>query len=438
MRSLKYRSFILLYVEDSTRKLARMNRRQMLEKLSAMGVSAGGLAFITKDTLAKVTDNPDDEIPRLHYVRAKNPEKWRNPPYPDHPPEREGVYYTIPRDEWVWVEAPYDAANKVDHQLHRLDPTGLVDAGVTRRINGHTREPQIEVALTTIVTKDQAGEERVLSEPEVDEEEVREAIPTKVDGTVGEGKHKETLENIPVKIVSERIERHYCNDIDCGEKSYGAWFNADYSDIPGGCQIHANGQGRFTACTPAYDNDYGEMVMTTAAHGILDDGEDYDDAQGRDIYQSYKTTGQYIGDADKMIDFSIDDNYDRYIDAATIRMASDVDTHHKLADTGGDYAELIQGSVSYDRLRDMESNYASVCRQGRTTGRCSGYMKKFVDTDRKSYFKTTANSESGDSGGPHFEFNDDGYAVIAGIHYGGDSTAVPMPRIEDEMNIVVP
>ena len=53
---------------DKTRDLRKMNRRNFLSKLSAMGISGAALQYMTKDALAEVIDNPKEEVPRLRDV----------------------------------------------------------------------------------------------------------------------------------------------------------------------------------------------------------------------------------------------------------------------------------------------------------------------------------------------------------------------------------
>jgi len=407
----------------------------MLQHLSAMGVSASTLAFMTHESLAKQTDDPDDEVPRLYKIQAEEPEKWREPPYPNDAPRRKAEYYTISRDEWVEVEAPNVAADKIDEQLAEIDSTGQIGGLVTKRTNNHHAEPVVDVRLTTVY-RIEDGEKTVVADPDATEEEVRAELPDTIDATVGDGEYERTKEDIPVTVSSEEIEEQGCGRHDCDTDSWGAWYNADYDDIPGGCQFQDAKGGRATLCTPAWHSAKEEMVMTTAAHTVMDDDEDY--PEGRNVYQSYRYANK-IGETSLPIVYyraDVEDYWERYCDAAVVEMTESHNTYHALADTSGEYAENIQGIVGFDYIKDnMGSD--TLCRQGRTTGRCEGSISSYKDTQKKAYFKTTASSESGDSGGPHFKM-DDGKAIIAGIHYGGDATAYPMERFEEDFGITVP
>lgn len=70
-------------------KLQRMCRRRFLEKLSLMGVSATTLNFITQESLAETTGDPEKEIPYVAYYHVTNDGSGE--------PQREPIYVTTVR-----------------------------------------------------------------------------------------------------------------------------------------------------------------------------------------------------------------------------------------------------------------------------------------------------------------------------------------------------
>ena len=73
-----------------------------MKTLSAMGVSAGALRYMTTDALAKYTDDPKDEIPRLERLETPKEEMCERgvsgTEYIESDIERKPIYYTISRD----------------------------------------------------------------------------------------------------------------------------------------------------------------------------------------------------------------------------------------------------------------------------------------------------------------------------------------------------
>lgn len=88
-----------------------MSRRRLLRKMASLGVSGGALQFLTGETVAKLTEDPEKNVPRLKGIRHENPSAFTSPPYPKSPkwvPE----FYTIPRQKWVEVESARKAEEK--------------------------------------------------------------------------------------------------------------------------------------------------------------------------------------------------------------------------------------------------------------------------------------------------------------------------------------
>lgn len=254
----------------SSRKLSLMGRRRFLNTLASLGISAGALKYMTQDALADVTDNPDDEVPRLSVVRHTNHEQVIQD---DAKPEREPVYYTVPKDEWEYVEGVFDGANRINNLTEKRFGTNRVRVGVSTDVNGHHQE-------RVVIVENQKNSSKIPTE------ELEKKLPDTVNGKAAE--NAATISDIPVNIREISTELDY--------------YEHEYRPVPSGCYLEG--------CTigyRVYHRDLDEYVQTTAGHCV--DGE-----SGVDMGQPYSWN-------------TIGESYDAYaqasstgFDAATIRM----------------------------------------------------------------------------------------------------------------------
>ncbi len=404
---------------DKTRDLRKMGRRNFVKTLSAMGVSGAALKYMTKDALAKYTDDPKDEIPRLERLETPKEEMCERgvsgTEYIEANIERKPVYYTIPRDKWVTIETAYDAASRLSERLKRRKAFGggSITVGVTTTTSGHKRRKSVRVTHSTVKRKgyeqdDEGGEVRITYEedaPEIEYDELVDMLPGSIDGSVGSGEYEETVEDIPVihrKIVEE-------------EQSS---FTDEYRPVVGGCQFRPN---RYlppigTLGTPAIDYERGEPVMVTAAHVVDDDLGDL-------MYQP-GGIGAGIGYQDRTAYNPPDTGDDIFYDVATIDL-TEVDTpvsaEWHLADYGGGKYGDIDGTICEDALKDKYEGNTNedLWHQGRTTGRKSGYVDEIVPSDHSGGLGVVEadgfDTDDGDSGGPYWVTSEDDI-YIAGIH----------------------
>lgn len=100
-----------------------IDRRQFLNATGAT-VTVGFLG--TQNVAA------DNSVERTYGYRFKeNPRKPAAERQKGNHPEVEEVTYTIPRSKWERVETARDASRKLARELHDLDDTGRISAGVT-------------------------------------------------------------------------------------------------------------------------------------------------------------------------------------------------------------------------------------------------------------------------------------------------------------------
>ncbi|MDQ2049936.1 hypothetical protein RBH26_05510 [Natronolimnohabitans sp. A-GB9] len=156
-------------VRKSTSDLARMGRRRFIEALVGLGVSTTAAAGLTSERLEALTDDPENEVPRLSgYKRIEG----KNGNEPSYEPE----YYTIPRDKYVRVESSYSAAGKISNRVGEFDDSDSYSVGVTSRTNGHHSEKVIKV---TQIQSEQEDNGADLSLTEVEGR-----LPTEITGDV--------------------------------------------------------------------------------------------------------------------------------------------------------------------------------------------------------------------------------------------------------------
>lgn len=347
-----------------------MGRRRFLKTLSSLGVSAAALNHMTKETLAELTDDPSREIPRLKGTRHTNHEAVVNG---TEPPKLEPVYYTMPRDEFVRIEARYNAARKIRKQIGD-DPQ--MHVGVRRQQD----DLIINVVHETVLRHD-----GTVDKPRVSFSDLRETLPEYVDGNVSIDDREYGVEDVRVRAVETRS----------AEDDY---FDTDYeSDVPGGC--------KWESCTlghPAYDNDREEYVWTTASHCV--DRSSNESVSQPDTNES----DNYIGVSDKYTEAGNGD-------AATVRQNSAEEPYYDYADYGGGHGDWpIYGTRSIDYLKDMAANGEAVYKQGKTTGRLGGRVLE-VRNDGM-FVLINCDRSGGDSGGPFFDVTDYGNAYAVGIH----------------------
>lgn len=399
-----------------SRKLSQMGRRRFLNTLTTLGVSGTAVAYMSQDTLAELTDDPTEEVPRLSTVEHVNHEAVVKE---GAPPEREPNYYTISRDEWAVVESAHDAKDKVNRLLSSIPGTDGVTAGVTTITNNQSSEEAVVVKRT--ITKKRDGQ---TVSPTISEQKLRDELPASVSGTAGDGATAVTIEDIPVIVETETLSQR-------------AYYDYNYRPVPGGPQIDDDNTDGWegTGGTPAYNNDAGKYDLVTAGH-IL---------SGSD------------GDRIHQPDFALDDsNYigprrdNKYNDPGTADPAFDAgvidldpDEKYQLADDDGTYRDRhIVGIVAEDEIRDNKGNTSyELHKQGNKTGINKGSITEVYDVS----YDTNADDGNGDSGGPHYkEVWDDNYmfykVYIAGIHYAGtgsSSRATMMDEIETRYSLSV-
>lgn len=399
--------------------LMQMGRRRFIKNLTALGVTGPAIAGASKNALADVDYDPENEVLRVQKWVHTNHEEVVNGAFP----ERKPVYYTISREKWARVEAANNAANKIRRQLASQFDRSSFTVGVHKTIdNGHRRRG-INVDYITVEHPD-----GTISEPDVSFEQFRVAVPDYVTGTAGLGtKHETTITDIPVS-VSDSTE------------TLEAYYTSRYDNVPGGCYYEVDPVAGWisygTTATPA-KNSNNNPVLVTCGHNFDQTGDGTTEATElhQDAYD-----GQYyynfVGDVNQ---FNNDPDFDMAIVGVD---ASDRGVVWDLANNSGGYKGYdITGVVSKQYLSDnigMELE-----KQGSETGTVTGTVEEVGSTWMKLQ---ASKSGDGDSGGPYYDAGcdfDSCTAQIAAVHRGTTDSdnnmrkGTLMESIENSTNITV-
>jgi hypothetical protein len=391
----------------------KVGRRRFVKILSGLGVSSAAIAGLSQRGIADITENPKEEVPYIaRYVRKNKDERKT-------PPERVPEYETISRDKLVRVEAAKDAAEKLQKQINEIEQSPLLETAVWTTDNG---EKAIRVIHKDIV-KRRANQPDSVASPNTNIRALEKALPSRISGKSGEESDfkTQTISNIPVDVTKRReYEVNY--------------YGRAYRPVPAGCQFQT-GSSLCTLGTPAYSHELNGDVAVTAAHCFLDDDGNQ---QSEDVHQP--TDLSYpVG---TLHDYQYNTSDGRFHqDSAVVEMNESIEMEF------AENNEEIVGISTWNHLVNNEGDTTfTVTKQGRTTGRKSGYIDEIYHN--RDVFRTTAEVRGGDSGGPHFT-SGSGYATIAGITSFGSRQSLNEPdlytrtgafaieQIEDTYNLFI-
>jgi len=275
--------------------------------MSAIGISMPAILGIEQGKLSNLVSDPEEEVPRAEAFVHTNHEEVKN----GARPIRQTRVYTIPRDEWIITESAADAASSLAAELRQQTHTSVQ---VSKEVDGQNETMVIEPQYT--IKRYASGEFR----PDISFREFSESFSNTITGSI-EG-HSREFDIRPKKVT----QRQDCLD----------YYTNDYNPIPAGCEMTAEEDisSCGTLCTPAYDNDLGTHILTTAGHLV-------DHESGREVWQPAVTAYSADAISDKTDDVEDDDT-----DFATLQPTSSYT--YKIANDNGGYNEEITGTVATD------------------------------------------------------------------------------------------
>jgi len=408
----------------TTSKLKRMGRRRFLRTLAALGVSGPALRASSQEAIAELNYDPGDEVLRVAGWTHTNHKDVKQGAFP----EREPIYYTIPRKKWVTVETADNAARALENKLRKkLGPDGI-SVGV--EIVSDKGQDKRGIVVEHVSVKHPDGS---TFEPGISFDNLTESVPSYVDGTAGKGtKYETTIDQIPVKVkkITEIPEVK------------GEYYTNKYDHIPGGCYHETDPVAGYTTYgtvgTPAKKKSNNDPVLIASGHnfdhnndGTLDASELHQPEAGDDL--------DFVGWVDEA-------NADPDLDWAMVGFDSGRAIEWDMAaDAGGYKNHEINGIRSRQYLNDNMG--MDLKKQGTKTGTQIGAVRKLGSTWVK--IDDAADSQKGDSGGPYYDTTTEYYdgfeitaAKIAAIHRGtADSDGLRkgtlMESVEDAAGVTI-
>jgi len=402
------------------------SRREYIKKLGAVGgVTA---TFGPGSAQAVGSTDRNDEIRYVAGWVHTNREAIRN----GAAPEKKPIYDTAPAEEYKRTKAAHRKALQMQASLDAKYGEQPIKVGVTT--DGGRKKIIVDRIVHEIPVfvgeEDSSSGGRVeyrYNRPGVERNELLAELPETATQTVSIDGSRST----------------YRMDVEVNERTrtYTAEYNSTYRPVPGGCQIEikaepATAPAGTTAC-PVYNSDKSDWQILTAGHLFTENSGSDDVMQPVDGAWDDKQIG--TGDIER---FNETSGGDITFDAGTVSI--NTDWTKKLADDNGSYAEYIAyGNVSWDTIEQNEGDSSyTVYQQGRTTGRGSGYIEAAYPGDKE--FKTSINTQGGDSGGPFFVDYDGGDILMMGVQSWGSneqngeyqsSGGFSIERIEDELPV---
>jgi len=440
-----------------TTELIRMGRRRFLETLAALGLSTQAVQGMSKEKLEQLTGDPTREVPLVSAIQAKNPERYKTPPLPDEPADRETEYYTVSRDRWVRMESAYDAARRVQNKLDQaVDVPERIASGVTKSVRGRHEQYTVTIdiqrpdAVTGVSAMDVRRQGLL--------DQVKDIIPPEVYGAAdatGETtavtadavseQSSAAVEEIPVEYrfikstpeadPADEATCEHLNSADHFQHPYHKEFNNRTTYVASGSAISINDDdgwgGTCTLGPRVYSSNYNEYMFLSAAHCAIE----YDDERGKwvedpsDAY--YRDVGQPDGShrigAVKFAKHYGPGSADFPMDAMLIATTGDYLPSTRLASDEPGESETFHatGIIGRDRLRDLGYNDTMI-QQGARSGRCERTVRTVRDNwsgGDEILLDRPFNDGEGDSGGPYF-VDDGNELLVAGIHQRGGEVTV--------------
>ena len=411
-------------MSSETHRKSKINRRNYLRALGTTGLAAGCLN--TQRVSADESSKNNVEIVSgwVHTNRGD----IRN----GAPPKKEKIYDKIPAEEYRLTQAAHKKAIQIQDDIDNKFGDNLIKVGVTTdepgskklRVNYTTHRVPVYQEKQESSGKEKYEEHR----PNIKKSRIRSEVPERASSTASaNGKKKEYWFDVEV------VDR---------TRTYTAEYNSTYRPVPGGCQIEIKAEPGTapvaTATCPIYHNDKSEWQILTAGHLFTENSGSDDIMQPVDGAYNDKQIG--TGDIKR---FDSNDG-DVKFDAGTVSI--NVDWTRKLAGKDGTYSNYIaHGNVSWDKISQEEGNENyTVKKQGRTTGRKSGYINEVFPSDKE--FRTSINAKRGDSGGPFFvDYKGDDVLMMGLVSWGSDkqdgeyqhSGGFSIERVEDELPLSI-
>lgn len=214
-----YSIVVCQYIMDSNSE--GESRRKVLRMVGGLGFTTASLSKLSGMAQA-VESTSDDRINIVVGYKHTNRDDLGN----GVPPVRTPIYRTLPRKDWIDIEASYDAANRVSKRFS----DDSLSFGIANNPESHTN---LVVTANWNVTK--SSDDEIRTKPDMSFEEFKDQVPATEDGVAKRQDISDERVGIPVR-AKKNVRR---------EQSY---YSGQYRPVPGGCKATSAYTEDFTLC----------------------------------------------------------------------------------------------------------------------------------------------------------------------------------------------
>ncbi|WP_396613554.1 hypothetical protein ACH9L7_16585 (plasmid) [Haloferax sp. S1W] len=368
---------------------------------------------MSKESLAQLTDDPKNEVPRLKYIKHTNHEEVVEAAKQGQSIklEREGVYHTIPREDWAEIEGAKKAYKRVNESVRKSFQSDNVNV----RIGNNKKENKRDFKIIVEFRYYEDGEKENIADDVLNS--LRESLPSSTSESISYGKNSVEVENIPIKFEKTRLVQT-------------DYYTKKYDDVPAGAAgtFILGTENQCTYCTPCF-----VYKPTETTWGWLTAGHCVNANEDERAYQPSNANNGAVGESYKARHVS---GYDVAVIENDGRNTKwDVASNSTFNDYMG---WPIKGHTPIDRIEELCQNSTTVYQQGRTSGRTTARVDNFDDYEVEIH-RYDSQTDKGDSGGCYFEKDSNDDVYIIGVHADAvgsnpswDARGTHIPRIEQD------
>jgi len=389
-----------------------MGRRRFIKTAAAIGVPASTLQLGSQEALASEIGDPSKEVSYVHRMKVQTDSNGR-------PIGRKPIYKTITRDRWAVIEA----SRRAKHRIKAILKTRFQGiTSVTPLSVEHTNSP---IGYAISVRTSEISGTPTTNDNQSAADAIKSALPETVTVSVGKGKWKRTVQDIPVLFEEDTADAS-TTDVTttstCKTKDINE-YSTDWDGVPGGCALNGYSGGIASGCSSFYNTDKDTYQLVTAGHVVQPTPSEWGNP-------TLSSTDGFVEQRieDGVNDFALLGKYPETTIETGIRNDRYAYTDYNV------YGSLTDYAIEEDYAKGTKTAIYQGVKSGRQTADVQ--QVRYNDTgesDSQVQF-TQKQVYHGDSGGVIFDESSDGEgAYIMGIintcfgNYGdGGSTAATM------------
>lgn len=402
---------------DMSESQRHISRRRVLKRVGAVGGSSTVLASLSGNVVGQNQEKLSDKKGFIEEYKITYPDGRLSPPTIDP------VTGTVDRAYWREMMAAESAAARV---REALDKNGLNErASVAVKTESSRQaliDPTISVQYNTAASLKNAD----IDSKQTEIEAIQDTVPKSARGQITD--NEKTISRT-FAVVVDRIQKKEPTATATADVDWD--YDSKFRPVPGGCHIKM----------PNAHDDHGTLLFNmwhqgseeryhiTAAHVLAEGDKDNPDYSTR-VYQPYN---KGIGSTARKLCV-----YENNFEAGFV--------HPQSVDPGFDDTLANQdGSVTNDNVSYFKSwewvsttgKTTTITKQGARTGESSGSV--YTSDSSNQTFWMSAEMGGGDSGGPSYVKESDGYKLVGMMLW---STADPqeaggtaVARLNDDLGL---